>query len=279
MTNTSPYPPDYTSAATSDSVQVPVLEVDNVTKSYPGEPPVQALRGVNLTIGQGELVGIVGPSGSGKTTLLQLMGTLDQPTSGWVRITGLDVATMADDDVAYMRATRIGFVFQQFFLAEHSTVLDNVADGLLYAGIPLEQRRQRASEALDLVGLGNRPTVRPTQLSGGQRQRVAIARALVGQPAIVLADEPTGNLDQATGQSILTLIDQLHQGGSTIVVITHDHTIAERMLRKVEILDGHIVADTGAAGRNPSRPHALPAQPSTHAPQTASDAPVGEEPS
>ena len=226
-----------------------MLEVDNVTKSYPGEPPVQALRGVNLTIGQGELVGIVGPSGSGKTTLLQLMGTLDRPTSGHVRITGLDVATMADDDVAYLRATRIGFIFQQFFLAEHSTVLDNVADGLLYAGIPLKQRRQRALDALDLVGLAQRPHARPTQLSGGQRQRVAIARALVGQPAIVLADEPTGNLDQATGQSILALIDQLHQAGSTIVVITHDHAIAERMPRKVEILDGRIVADTGPAAR------------------------------
>ena len=254
--------------------QAPVLEVDDVTKSYPGEPPVQALRGVNLIIGHGELVGIVGPSGSGKTTLLQLMGTLDRPTSGRVRITGLDVATMADDDVAYMRATRIGFVFQQFFLAEHSTVLDNVADGLLYAGIPLEQRRQRGIEALDLVGLGKRSTVRPTQLSGGQRQRVAIARALVGQPAIVLADEPTGNLDQATGQSILALIDQLHQGGSTIVVITHDHAIAERMLRKVEILDGRIVADIGAAGTGPRQVRAGLAHPPAHAPHTA---PVGED--
>ena len=182
------------------------------------------------------------------------MGTLDRPTSGHVRITGLDVATMDDGDVAYLRATRIGFVFQQFFLAEHSTVLDNVADGLLYAGIPLEQRRQQALEALDLVGLAQRQHARPTQLSGGQRQRVAIARALVGQPAIVLADEPTGNLDQATGQSILALIDQLHQAGSTIVVITHDHTIAERMPRKVEILDGHIVADTGAAGTDQRHP-------------------------
>jgi putative ABC transport system ATP-binding protein len=231
---------------------------------------------VNLTIGQGELVGIVGPSGSGKTTLLQLMGTLDRPTSGRVRIAGLDVATMADDDVAYMRATRIGFVFQQFFLAEYSTVLDNVADGLLYAGIPLEQRRQRAIAALDLVGLGDRPAVRPTQLSGGQRQRVAIARALVGQPAIVLADEPTGNLDQATGQSILALIDQLHQRGSTIVVITHDHTIAQRMLRKVEILDGHIVADTGVPSTDSHHSRARLAQSPTHAPQTA---PVDEEPS
>ncbi|HLY81577.1 MAG TPA: ATP-binding cassette domain-containing protein, partial [Acidimicrobiales bacterium] len=175
----------------------------------------------------------------------QLMGTLDRPTSGHVRITGLDVATMDDGDVAYLRATRIGFVFQEFFLSEHSTLLDNVADGLLYAGIPVAKRRQEALEALELVGLAQRQHARPTQLSGGQRQRVAIARALIGQPAIVLADEPTGNLDQATGKSILALIDQLHQAGSTIVVITHDRAIAERMPRRVEILDGSIVADTG----------------------------------
>ena len=231
----------------ADSPQVPVLEVDNVTRTYPGEPPVQALRGVNLTIGPGELVGIVGPSGSGKTTLLQLMSTLDRPTSGRVRITGLDVATMADEDVAYLRATRIGFIFQQFFLAEYSTVLDNVADGLLYAGIPLQRRRERALDALELVGLAERTHARPTQLSGGQRQRVAIARALVGRPAIVLADEPTGNLDQSTGHAILGLIDQLHQAGSTIVVITHDQAIARRMPRKVEILDGQVVADSGPA--------------------------------
>jgi putative ABC transport system ATP-binding protein len=224
--------------------RAPVLEVENVSKSYPGDPPVEALREVNLTIGQGELVAVVGPSGSGKTTLLQLMGTLDRPTSGRVQITGLDVATIADEDVAYLRATRIGFIFQQFFLAEHSTVLDNVADGLLYAGIPLNQRRERALEALELVGVAERPHARPTQLSGGQRQRAAIARALVGQPAIVLADEPTGNLDQGTGHAILGLIDRLHQAGSTIVVITHDHAIAERMPRKVEIIDGHIVDDT-----------------------------------
>ena len=228
-------------------IDPPVLDVDEVTRCYPGEPPVEALRSVTLTIGEGELVGIVGPSGSGKTTLLQLMGTLDRPTSGHVRITGLDVATMADADVAYLRATRIGFVFQQFFLAEQSTVLDNVADGLLYAGVPLPERRRRAHDALELVGLAQRLDARPTQLSGGQRQRVAIARALVGQPAIVLADEPTGNLDQATGLSILALIEQLHQAGSTIVVITHDHAIAGRMHRQIEILDGRIVADTGAA--------------------------------
>jgi putative ABC transport system ATP-binding protein len=283
MTDTPP--PEFRSVAArngsiADAAAVPVLEIDNVTKSYPGEPPVQALRGVNLTIGQGELVGIVGPSGSGKTTLLQLMGTLDRPTSGRVRITGLDVASMADDDVAYLRATRMGFVFQQFFLAEHSTVLDNVADGLLYAGTPLKQRRQRAIEALDLVGLGNRPTARPTQLSGGQRQRVAIARALVGQPAIVLADEPTGNLDQETGQSILALIEQLHGRGSSIVVITHDHSIAERMLRKVEILDGRIVADTDLAGGiDTGGPRAHDAEPPAVAPLTAFGTLFGEEPS
>jgi putative ABC transport system ATP-binding protein len=283
MTYTLPSIPDSNAVAAGNGFAIggagkPVLDVDDVTKSYPGEPPVQALRGVNLTIGQGELVGIVGPSGSGKTTLLQLMGTLDRPTSGHVRITGLDVATMADDEVAYLRATRIGFIFQQFFLAEHATVLDNVADGLLYAGIPLKHRRERALDALEMVGLAQRPHARPTQLSGGQRQRVAIARALVGQPAIVLADEPTGNLDQATGHAILALIDQFHQAGSTIVVITHDHAIAERMPRKVEILDGHIAADTGPTAGTDPRLRPL-AHPPTRAPQTACGAPVSEEPS
>jgi putative ABC transport system ATP-binding protein len=281
MNNPPPPTPDNDPLAAAhgfalDGAGVPVLAVDDVTKSYPSEPPVQALREVNLTIAQGELVGIVGPSGSGKTTLLQLMGTLDRPTSGRVRITGLDVAAMADEDLAYLRATRIGFIFQQFFLAEHATVLDNVADGLLYAGTPLKQRRNLALDALDLVGLAERPHARPTQLSGGQRQRVAIARALVGQPAIVLADEPTGNLDQTTGQSILGLIDQLHRAGSTIVVITHDHAIAERMRRKVEILDGRIVADTGPAAGTDTRRHSQ-AGPRTHAPQTALETPISEE--
>jgi putative ABC transport system ATP-binding protein len=274
MTDTPPDEPNGDADAAGNGLAIgrsglPVLDVDDVAKTYAGEPPVEALRGISLTIGSGELVGIVGPSGSGKTTLLQLMGTLDRPTSGRVRITGLDVATMADQDVAYLRATRIGFIFQQFFLAEHSTVIDNVADGLLYAGVPVKQRRERALDALELVGLAERPHARPTQLSGGQRQRVAIARALVGEPAIVLADEPTGNLDQATGQSILALIDRLHRAGSTIVVITHDRAIAERMPRKVEILDGRIVADTEAS----LRPLAQP----VHARQAASSAPVGEE--
>ena len=191
------------------------------------------------------------------------MGTLDRPSSGTVRLTGLDVATMADADLAALRATRIGFVFQQFFLAEHQPILDNVADGLLYAGVRQSERRERACEALDLVDLGSRLWARPTQLSGGQRQRVAIARALVGEPAIVLADEPTGNLDQATGQAILSLLDRLHDRGVTIVLITHDHAIAERMARRVEMLDGRIVFDTLTApplrpaarnGTAPSRP-------------------------
>jgi putative ABC transport system ATP-binding protein len=227
----------------------PVLELDTVSKIYETTPPVHALRGVNLTVHPGELVGIVGPSGSGKTTLLHLVGTLDRPSSGVVRLLGIDVAKMADADLAGLRATKIGFVFQQFFLAEHETVLDNVADGLLYAGIALSERRERALGALERVGLTTRPQARPTQLSGGQRQRVAIARALVGQPAIVLADEPTGNLDSATGQSILALIDELHTEGATILVITHDRDIAEGMPRRVEMLDGNIVADN-----NPARP-------------------------
>jgi putative ABC transport system ATP-binding protein len=237
----------------SDGTGVPpVLELDAVSKIYETTPPVHALRGVSLTVQPGELVGIVGPSGSGKTTLLHLVGTLDRPSSGVVRLLGIDVAKMADADLAGLRATKIGFVFQQFFLAEHETVLDNVADGLLYAGIAVSERRERALDALERVGLTTRPQARPTQLSGGQRQRVAIARALVGQPAIVLADEPTGNLDSATGQSILALIDELHTEGATILVITHDRGIADRMPRRVEMLDGNIVADN-----NPRRP--LPA--------------------
>jgi putative ABC transport system ATP-binding protein len=221
-----------------------VLEVDAVTKVYPSKPPVTALRGVSFALAEGELAAIVGPSGSGKTTLLHLMGTLDRPTTGAVRLTGLDVATMTDRELAALRATRIGFVFQQFFLAEHQSILDNVADGLLYAGVGLAERRQMALDALDLVGLAGRPGARPTQMSGGQRQRVAIARAIVGQPAIVLADEPTGNLDQATGQSILSLFHDLNDAGITIVVITHDRDIAERLPRHIEMLDGRIVTDS-----------------------------------
>jgi putative ABC transport system ATP-binding protein len=222
-----------------------VLELDQVTKVYATEPPVTALRDVSFTIDPGELVGIVGPSGSGKSTLLHLMGTLDRPTVGRVLITGLDVQQLSDRELAGLRATRIGFVFQQFFLAEHQTVLDNVADGLLYSGIAQAERRSRAMVALELVGLAERPRARPNQLSGGQRQRVAIARALAGNPAIVLADEPTGNLDHSTGQAILGLFEHLHDLGVTVVVISHDRDIAARMGRRIEMLDGQIVFDSG----------------------------------
>jgi putative ABC transport system ATP-binding protein len=223
-----------------------VLELDGVTKVYGEDPPIPALRGVSFSVRRGELVAIVGPSGSGKTTLLHLMGTLERPTSGRAFITGHDIARLTDGELAALRATQIGFVFQQFFLAEHSTLLENVADGLLYAGVPAGERRAQAADALMAVGLGERLKARPTQLSGGQRQRVAIARALIGAPAIVLADEPTGNLDSATGEQIMSLIEQLNDEGATIVVITHEQAIAERCPRRIQILDGRIVADTDA---------------------------------
>jgi putative ABC transport system ATP-binding protein len=226
------------------TAEAPTLELEEVTKTYDASPPVAALQGVSFSVDAGELVAVLGPSGSGKSSLLHLMGTLERPTSGRVSITGLDVAELGDRELAAVRATRLGFVFQQFFLAEHSSVLDNVADGLLYAGVAAAERRRQAADALNAVGLGERLKARPPQLSGGERQRVAIARALVGAPAIVLADEPTGNLDSTTGGQIMTLIEALNDDGATIVVITHEHAIAARCPRRIQLLDGRVVGDT-----------------------------------
>jgi putative ABC transport system ATP-binding protein len=221
-----------------------VLELEAVTKVYGEEPPVPALRGVSFSVRRGELLAIVGPSGSGKSTLLHLMGTLERPSSGVVRIAGVDAARLSDREVSLLRAREIGFVFQQFFLAEHATVRENVADGLLYAGVPAAERYRRADEALERVGLSERAKFKPTKISGGERQRVAIARALLGHPAVILADEPTGSLDSATGASIMGLISELNADGATIVMITHDTALADQLPRQIGLLDGRVVSDT-----------------------------------
>jgi len=221
----------------------PAIELRDVSRRYPGHPPVDSLVGVTLRVEPGELLAVMGPSGSGKSTLLHIIGTLDQPTSGTVHIDGVDTSGMSDRSLSGFRATRLGFVFQQFYLLDGLSVLDNVAGGLVYRGIDARSRRQLATLALERVGLGHRLQHRPAQLSGGERQRTAIARAIAGRPSIVLADEPTGNLDSASGAAIVELLMDLNADGTTVMIITHSPQVAGAMRRRVELMDGAMVSD------------------------------------
>jgi len=227
---------------------VSVLVLEGVTKVYPGTPPVRAVDGVSFSIEAGELVSVVGPSGSGKSTLLHIMGTLDRASEGRVEVAGHDVAGLVDRQLSALRSQEIGFVFQQFHLLSGYTALDNVADGLLYTGLDLRRRRARAGEALALVGLAHRLRHESSKLSGGERQRVAIARAIVARPSIVLADEPTGNLDSVSSAGIVSLLHELNATGSTIIVITHDHDIAASFPRTIALRDGRVESDPRSAG-------------------------------
>jgi putative ABC transport system ATP-binding protein len=221
----------------------PVIDLAGVSKVYPGPPPVTALDGIDLRVDRGEFVGIVGPSGSGKSTLLNLLGALDRCTSGRIRIDGTDLAGLDDAGLSAVRGRRIGFVFQNFNLLDGLSAVDNVGLGLVYAGVPAAERRERALAALDRVQLGHRGDHRPSRLSGGERQRVAIARAIVSDPALLLADEPTGNLDTATGEAVLDEFRRLHEDGATVILITHDPQLADSLPRRVTVRDGHIISD------------------------------------